>query len=257
MLAALTDRTYIVTGASRGFGLAITEALLEAGANVGMIARNNEHLQHTVTGLNTDQVVGIAGDVADTEQMTAAFNRIKDHFGGLNGLVNNAGLARPGDVENLRLEDVQLQINTNFVGTVFCCQAAIPLLRGQDNPRIINMSSASAWHYDEMRHLSIYAATKAAVERFTRDLHLELQAQGIGVSCVRPGAADTSFADGWDAERLMAGIAAWQDSGPTMNTGMTVRQVADAVLYCLAAPAGMTIDLLEVRPNTPTEKLKI
>jgi NAD(P)-dependent dehydrogenase (short-subunit alcohol dehydrogenase family) len=253
----LTGNTYIVTGASRGFGLAITQALLEVGANVGMIARNNEHLQHTVAQLNSGQVVGIAGDVADTEQMRAAFSRIKDHFGGLNGLVNNAGLARPGDVENLRLEDVQLQLNTNFVGTVFCCQAAIPLLRGQDNPRIINMSSASAWHYDEMRHLSIYAATKAAVERFTRDLHLELQATGIGVSCIRPGGADTSFAEDWDMDRLMAGVAAWQDSGPTMNTGMGVRQIADAVLYCLAAPQGVAVDLLEVRPNTPTEKLKL
>jgi NAD(P)-dependent dehydrogenase (short-subunit alcohol dehydrogenase family) len=253
----LTGNTYIVTGASKGFGLAITEALLAAGANVGMIARNNEHLQHTVAELSTDRVVGIAGDVADTEQMTAAFSRIKNHFGGLNGLVNNAGLARPGDVENLRLEDVQLQLNTNFIGTVFCCQAAIPLLRGQANPRIINMSSASAWHYDEMRHLSIYAASKAAVERFTRDLQLELQAQGIGVSCVRPGGADTNFAEDWDMERLMAGVAAWQDCGPTMNTGMGVRQVADAVLYCLAAPSGVTVDLLEVRPNTPIEKLKL
>jgi NAD(P)-dependent dehydrogenase (short-subunit alcohol dehydrogenase family) len=253
----LSGNTYIVTGASRGFGLAITEALLEAGANVGMIARNNEHLQHAVAALNSDRVVAIAGDVADTEQMGAAFARIKDHFDGLNGLVNNAGLARPGDVENLRLEDVQLQLNTNFIGTVFCCQAAIPLLRGQTNPRIINMSSASAWHYDEMRHLSIYAASKAAVERFTRDLHLELQGQGIGVSCIRPGGADTSFADGWDVERLMAGVAAWQDSGPNMNIGMGVRQVADAVLYCLAAPAGVAVDLLELRPNTPTEKLKL
>jgi len=256
-VTAIKDNTYIVTGASRGFGLAITRALVGAGANVGMIARSNEQLQHAVAELATDRVVGLAGDVADSAEMAASFARIKEHFGGLDGLVNNAGLARPGSTEHLRPEDVQLQVNTNFIGTVYCCQAAIPLLRGGDNPRIINISSASAWHYDEMRHLSIYAATKAAVERFTRDLRLELQGEGIGVSCIRPGNADTSFAEGWDFERLKAGIDAWQDSGPTMDTGMTVEQVAEAVLYCLCAPAGVAVDLLEVRPNRPVDKLKL
>jgi NAD(P)-dependent dehydrogenase (short-subunit alcohol dehydrogenase family) len=86
----------------------------------------------------------------------------------------------PNKVENLREDEVMSQVQTNFLGTVFCSQAAIPLLRGADNPRIINISSASAWHYDEMCHLSIYAATKAAVERFTRDLRLELQVDRMG-----------------------------------------------------------------------------
>ena len=222
-----------------------------------MLARNNQTLQHAVADLDTDRLVAIAGDVADAGQMATSFARIKQHFGGLNGLVNNAGLARPGSTEHLRCEDVQLQVNTNFLGTVYCCQAVIPLLRGEENPRIINISSASAYHYDEMRHLSIYAATKAAVERFTRDLRLELQTDGIGVTCIRPGNADTSFAVGWDMDRLKAGIDAWQDCGPSMDTGMTVEQVADAVMYCLASPAGVAVDLLEVRPNVPTEKLKL
>ena len=139
----LSNRTYIVTGASRGFGLAITRALLGSGANVGMVARNNESLQHVVAELDSEQVTGLAADVANEEQVSSAFARIKEHFGGLNGLVNNAGLARPCKVENLDSAELMLQINTNFVGTVLCCKAAIPLLRGESNPRIINISSAS------------------------------------------------------------------------------------------------------------------
>ena len=97
-------------------------------------------------------------------------------------------------LNSLNREQVLLQVNTNYLGVVFCCQAAIPLLRGSDNPRIVNISSASALHFDEMSHLSIYASTKAAVERFSRDLALELQPDGIGVTCIRPGGAITQIA---------------------------------------------------------------
>ena len=257
MSNSLKGKTYIVTGASKGFGLAITRTLLAQGANVGMLARGNDTLQASVKQLDTDRVLSIAGDVADGQHMSQAFARIKDHFGAFNGLVNNAGLARPGKVEKLNVDDLMLQINTNFVGTVLCCRAAIPLLRGQVNPRIINISSASAWHYDEMYHLSIYAATKAAVERFSRDLRLELQGDGIGVSCVRPGAAWTSFADSWDENNLQAGVDAWQNAGPTMDSGMEPQHVADAVVHCLTYPAGVAVDLLEVRPNQPIPKLQL
>jgi NAD(P)-dependent dehydrogenase (short-subunit alcohol dehydrogenase family) len=257
MKDSLNGRVYIVTGASRGFGLAITRALLDAGASVGMLARDDSVLQAAVKELNSTRVLGVAGDVADGQQMATAFARFKDHFGALNGLVNNAGLARPSRVEKLKPEDLMLQVNTNYVGTVLCCQAAIPLLRGQENARIITISSASAWHYDEMYHLSIYASTKAAVERFSRDLRLELQHEGIGVSCIRPGAAWTSFADGWNQDDLRDGVDAWQKAGPTMDAGMEPRHVADAVVYCLAYPPGVAVDLLEVRPNQPIPKLKL
>ncbi len=252
----LKDKTYIVTGASRGFGLAFTRALLAAGANVGMVARNDEILQHSVTALDSDKVVGIAADVADVEQVDAAFARIKAHFGGLNGLVNNAGLARPASIEHLNRDEVMLQVNTNYLGTVYCSQAVIPLLRGEDNPRIINISSASARHFDEMSHLSIYASTKAAVERFSRDLAFELQPDGIGVTCVRPGGADTSFAEGWDFDALKEGLDAWHRTGPHMNTGMDVDDVAAAVVHCLAYPQHVSVDLLEVRPKQLADKLK-
>ena len=188
------------------------------------------------------------------DMLAEAFAAIKSHFGRLDGLVNNAGLAMPNSVENLVEEQVIAQVNTNFLGTVFACQAAIPLLRGASNPRIINISSASAWHYDEMSHLSIYAATKAAVERFTRDLRVEVQADGIGVTCIRPGGAVTNFADGWDAQALTAGFNAWRDLGTHMDLGMEVEHVGESVAYALELAPGVAVDLLEIRPNIPTLK---
>ncbi|MGI9292964.1 MAG: SDR family oxidoreductase, partial [Pseudomonadales bacterium] len=152
-------------------------------------------------------------------------------------------------VEDLLEEEVASQINTNLTGTIFCCQAAVPLLRGAENPRIVNISSASAHHYDEMAHLSVYAATKAAVERFTRDLRRELQVDGIGVTVVRPGGAATNFASSWDEERFAEALQAWQAQGADMDMGMETQHVAAAVTYCLSCPSGVAVDLLEVRPN--------
>ncbi|MFT4614840.1 MAG: NAD(P)-dependent dehydrogenase (short-subunit alcohol dehydrogenase family), partial [Bacteroidia bacterium] len=154
MNSALNGAVYIVTGGSRGFGLAIAKDLVEHGARVGVISRNADALEKAVAEIGTDHAFGIPGDVSSQVSITAAFAAIKAHFGRLDGLINNAGMARPNPVEKLVEAEVVAQVNTNFLGTVFCCQAVIPLLRGGQNPRIINISSASAWHYDEIAHLS-------------------------------------------------------------------------------------------------------
>ncbi len=254
MSEELNGRVYIVTGGSKGFGLAVAKSLVAHGARVGLLSRNQEGLDQAVAEIGSDHAFGVAGNVAHREDISAAFETIKTHFGRLDGLINNAGLARINAVENLDEGEVLMQVQTNFLGTVFCSQAAIPLLRGGDNSRIINISSASAYHFDEMSHLSIYAATKAAVERFTRDLRTELQQDDIGVTCIRPGAAATNFADGWDMKAVMAGFQAWSRAGTHMDTGMDAKQVGDAVAYALAQPKGVAVDLLEIRPNIPVPK---
>ena len=257
MTQEFQGRVYIVTGASRGFGLAIAETLVKRGARVGLLGRTQSALDQAVATLGATHAFGVVADVGARDAVHNAFDAIAKHFGRIDGLVNNAGLARPNKVEALVEPEVLLQVQTNFLGTVFCSQAAIPLLRGGENPRIVNISSASAWHYDEMSHLSIYAATKAAVERFTRDLRVELQADRIGVTCIRPGAAWTTFADGWDKHAIDAGVKAWKEMGTYMDTGMDVAHVADSVCYALSLPPGVAIDLLEIRPNIPMPKKEL
>ena len=254
MSRELHNNVYIVTGGSRGFGLAIAKILVGHGARVGLISRNQSGLDQAVAEIGADHALGVAADVGSRASVSIAFEKIHTHFGRLDGLVNNAGLATPNKVENLVEEEVLLQVQTNFLGTVFCSQLAIPMLRGSKNPRIIMISSASAWHYDEMSHLSIYASTKAAVERFTRDLRLEVQADGIGVTCIRPGGAWTNFSDGWDTQALEGALAAWKDVGAHMDLGMEVTHVGDAVRYALSQPPGVAIDLMEIRPNALTSK---
>lgn len=254
MQGSLDDRVYIVTGGSRGFGLAIAEALVQHGARVGLLGRNSESLDAAVARLGAGSAFAVRTDVTDSTDIGRAFARVKEHFGRLDGVINNAGLARPASVEQLDQAEVQAQVATNLLGVVFCCQAAIPLLRGGDNPRIVNISSASAYHFDEMAHLSIYAATKAAVERFSRDLRRELQAEGIGVTILRPGAAATEFAAGWEPSRFESALKTWIDQGRLMDVGMDAAHVGATVAWCLCCPPGVSIDLLEVRPCHQMEK---
>jgi len=254
MSAPLHGCVYIVTGGSQGFGLAIARDLVEHGARVGLLSRNADNLKRAVAEIGTDHAFGVAADVGSRAGIGQAFADIGEHFGRLDGLVNNAGMARPNRIEDLVESEVVAQVNTNFLGTVFCCQAAIPLLRGGDNPRIVNISSASAWHYDEIVHLSIYASTKAAVERFTRDLRLEVQGDGIGVTCIRPGGAVTDFANEWDADKFAAALKGWQAVGTHLDMGMEVAHVGAAVRFALMQPPGVAVDLLEIRPNLPVAK---
>lgn len=256
-MTSLQDKVYIITGGSRGLGLAIASTLVERGARVGLVGRNAQHLQNAIEQLGTDKAYAATMDVANRSDIAESFAAIKQHFGRLDGLVNNAGLARPARIDEMDEAEVLSQFNTNVMGTVFCCQAVLPLLQDTDNPRIINISSASAEHHDEMAHLSIYAASKSAVERFSRDLRRELQGDGVGVTILRPGSAPTEFAAGWDSEKLTHALKAWYERGTTMDTGMDSTHVADAVAYCLATPPGVSVDLLEIRPNIKIDKVTL
>lgn len=255
-MRGLEGKVYVVTGASRGFGLAIARALVEAGARVGVIGRDPDKLAAAASELGAANALALELDITRHEGIAPAFATVRDHFGQFDGLVNNAGLARPAAIDEMDPADVALQLQTNIIGTVFCTQAALPLLAGSDNPRIVNISSASAGHHDEMSHLSIYAASKAAVERFSRDLRRELQEQGVGVTILRPGGAWTEFSAGWDLDKTKRAITAWSaNTGPGMDSGMTPDDVARAVVFCLETPPGVSVDLLEIRPNRRIPKV--
>lgn len=249
----LNDKVIIVTGGSKGLGLATAKELIKQGAKVGILARDQQAIDKAVGKLGAN-AFGISVDVGNKESVFSAFAAVKNHFGKLDGVVNNAGLARPNTIEELPVEDLLLQINTNFTGLVYCCQAAIPLLRENGGGLIVNVSSASVHHENEMSHLSIYAATKAAVEVFSRELRHEVTKDGIGVSVVVPGSTASEFAAGFDFDKLKVALHAWQDRGKYFDGTMQAAQMGQAIAHCFTYPKGVTVDYLEVKPHMPTEK---
>lgn len=258
MSESISGRVYVVTGASRGFGLGIARDLVARGAKVGLLARDESKLVEVVAELGAENVKAVSADITDSAAVEQAIAAVAVHFGQLDGLVNNAGVAKPGMVEQYSDAEIRAQLDINIAGVIYACRAAIGLLAKSSNPRIINISSASAYHQDEMLGLSLYAASKAAVERLTRDLRREMQERDIGVTILRPGAAATEFAAGWDFDRLKQGLDLWHKRcGPYMDFGMDVSHVAEAVAFCLGMDPGVSVDELEIRPNRLIDKLKL
>ena len=254
MSQQLNNKVIAVTGGSKGLGLAAAKSLVAMGAKVALLARGQADLEKAVAELGAENAFGVSVDVADKNSVETAFNTVFEHYGRLDGVVNNAGLARPNPVETLPVDDLLLQINTNFVGVVYCCQAAIPLLRKTGSGLLLNISSATVRHENEMSHLSIYAATKAAVDVFSRELREELKNDLIGVTVLSPGAVMTEFGFGWDMSKLSTALHAWQEKGPKFDGNMEAEHIGQAVAHCFTYPPGVTVDFIEVKPHKPTDK---
>lgn len=258
MSVSITDQVYVVTGASSGFGLAMAKAIVDAGGKVGLLARRAEKLQEAVAELGADKAFAVSADVADSAAVNKAMVEVHGHYGRLDGLVNNAGVAAPAFADTYTDEEIQAHLQVNIAGLMYCTRAAIPLMADSPNPRIVNISSASAEHHDEMQGLSLYAASKAAVERLTRDTRREMQEKNIGVTILRPGAAMTDFAAGWDFDKLKAALDVWNSrQGQYMDLGMEPEHVAEAAVFCLGMDPGVSVDVLEIRPNRLSEKMSL
>ena len=258
-MESLDNKVVVITGGSKGFGKAISQKLKAQGTRLALIARNAADLEKARDELGKDGISIHPLDITQSDKVNAVFAEIHQQHGRIDHFVNNAGLAKVSPGEALKDEDIAVQINTNLLGKIYCCRAAIPYLKESvvqgGNSRIINISSATAYHHDEMAHMSVYAATKAAIERFSRELRRELEIDGIGVSIVRPGAVmDTDFSSNLDFNLLKPAIDAWHDSGPYCYHGMDSSHVADAVQFCLSMPSGVSVDLLEIRPSKRMDK---
>ncbi len=250
---SLTDKKIIVTGGSKGIGFATAQELVKQGAKVALLARNQESIDKAIELLGNDKAIGYSVDVSDHPGVLSAFDKIHKELGVIDAVINNAGLAIPNAIEKILPEALNKQIQVNFVGVVYCCQAAIPYLR-QSKGRIINISSASVLNNDEMAHMSIYSATKAAVARFTEELREELKADGIGVTLLSPGFAITEFGSAWNEAATIDALRAWAARGPNFNGSMQAADVGKAIAHCLDYPTGVAIDFLEVRPYVPSPK---
>ncbi len=196
----LTGRSAIITGASQGLGRAIAEQFVRAGASVLLVARDEECLRQTERDLaaRTRQpgqvVVAFAGDVSRPETCQAIVAHALGVLPGLTALVNNAGIYGPkGPIEDNDWGEWVRTIEVNLFGTVLMCRAALPHLRKQGYGKIINLSGGGATA--PLPRLSAYAASKAAVVRFTETLAEETRGDGIDVNAVAPGALNTRLLD--------------------------------------------------------------
>jgi NAD(P)-dependent dehydrogenase (short-subunit alcohol dehydrogenase family) len=244
----LAGRTALVTGASRGIGLAVARALAAEGARIGLLARSSPALEAVAKELG-DAGLALPADLIDPDEVRAAFAALSRAFGGLDILVNNAAIARPHRIEETSDQQLRAEIGTNLLGPLHTVREAVPLLRASGIGHIVNLTSESS--ADPFPYLLVYAATKAAVETLTRGLAHELRPDGIRCTLLRVGQTATSFKDDWDPDELAEALRAWTEGGFRARvSGMAPQppeRVAEAVLFALTRPPGSVTDEMSLR----------
>jgi len=231
-LIDLTGKTALVTGASRGIGAATARLLAESGANVMLLARRADSLEKTTEALFDDglNVTSMVANVADYDSVQAAIHHCMETFGGLDILINNAGVIEPiSHIADSDPEHWSHAIDVNVKGVYYAMRAAIPAMLSIGSGTIINLSSGAANH--ALEGWSHYCTSKAAVKRLTDCGHLELAEKNITVVGLSPGTVATD---------MMQNI---RDSGVNpvsqldWSSHKTPQDVAKTILY-LCGPEG-------------------
>ena len=187
----LSGRVALVTGGSRGLGLEIAQGLAEAGASVFLVARREQWLTPAVAemkagGFNCD---GMACDVADAAQVQAVVDRAIELFGGLNVLINNAGVTWGAPIESMPLDKWRAVIDTNLTGAFLFAQAAGRVMLARKGGYIINIASVAGLKgtVDLGPSIAGYVASKGGLIAMTRELAARWGRHGIRVNCIAPG----------------------------------------------------------------------
>jgi NAD(P)-dependent dehydrogenase (short-subunit alcohol dehydrogenase family) len=186
-------KNWLITGTSKGFGREWAEAALARGDRVAATARNVDSLRSLVDQYG-DAVLPLRLDVTDRAAATDAVRRAAAELGTLDVLVNNAGYGHFGMVEELTEEEVRAELDTNFLGTLWLTQAALPIMRRQGHGRIIQVTSEGGIR--AFPGIGAYHASKWAVEGLSQSLRQEVASFGIDVICLEPGPYRTDFAGG-------------------------------------------------------------
>jgi len=192
----LDGHVAIVTGGSRGIGLAIARGFVDRGGKVVVAGRSRPDLDAVASQLGADVAV-VQGDAADPAVADEMVRTAVDRFGGLDSLINNAGVGTFANVADMRVEDWHRMIATNLTAVFLCTKAAIPVLRQRGGGWIINISSLAG--RNSFAGGAAYCATKAGLNAFAESVMLEVRQDNIRVSTVMPGSVQTSFSRGGDA----------------------------------------------------------
>ncbi len=224
----LSNAVAVVTGASEGIGLAVARSLIEAGATVYGLARSKKTLTAVAAGLG-DRFVPTPCDVTDATAVRAAIDGAAEAAGRLDVLVNNAGVGRFGDVDDLAEADWDALVATNLTGVFLATRAAVPHMKAAGRGHIVNVASIAGLVGNA--GLSAYNATKFGVRGFSEATMKELRPHGIKVSCLYPGSVATGFG-----------------GSPPKETAIPPEAVAATLRHVLEAPDSTLISEVVMRP---------
>jgi NAD(P)-dependent dehydrogenase (short-subunit alcohol dehydrogenase family) len=240
-MSPLTSKVALDTGGSRGIGLATARALLTQGASVAITATNQARLDAAAADLGTQaasgRVLTVAANVANHAQVEAAVAKTVAHFGGLDILINNAGVGVFRPVADMTVDEWHRIMDTNVSGVFYCCHAALPHLKARGGGWIVNISSLAS--KNAFVNGAAYCASKSALNSFSEALMQEVRYDGIRVAYVLPGSVNTGF----------GGLA-----NTKSEWALQPDDVAEVIIDVIAHPSRSLPSRVEIRPAQPPRK---
>ena len=219
-----TEKVAVVTGAARGIGLAIAQKFLATGYRVALLDYDADTLAQTATALR-ENTLAVECDVSDPQQVQAAITRVAAHFGRIDALVNNAGIAVFKPALETTFDEWSRVMATNLNGPFLCTQACVPVMLKSGGGSVVNIASISGVRASTLR--IAYGTSKAAVMHLTKQQAVEYGNAGIRVNAVAPGPVETAMA----AQVHSADIrTSYRDAIPLARYG-TPEEIAEAVAF--------------------------
>lgn len=246
----MKDQVVVVTGASSGIGAAVARQLGGGGARVVVGARREDRLRQLC-----EEIRGAGGeaeyratDLRNEAQVEALVDAAVEHFGRIDALVNNAAYGVVRTVAEGRSDEWRAVLETNVLGTLAACRAALKHMLPAGRGTILNVTSASA--HEAWPYLSIYAASKAAVHTLSRGLRAEVAAQGIRVLTTEiHNVGGTDFGNSFDTDILPEAMRRWTELGLLSRASpmLTPEDAARAIVFQLAQQDPVSVHHLVVR----------
>src|SRR6266699_3311719 len=237
----LAGKTAIVTGGTKGIGRAIAEALVDEGISVCISARNQDEIDQAVNDLNRSagaRAIGLTCDVQEYDQVRALIDHTVKELGGLDILINNAGIGVFETVEETSPEDFRAVLETNLFGVFYCCHEAIPQMKKRDGGYIINISSLAG--ANPHPRMAAYNASKFGLNGFSEALMQEVRHDNIKVSYIMPGSVNTEFGGDSPTDEK-----SWQ---------LTPPDIARVVVDLLHHDDRSLPSRVEIRPSRPLKR---
>ena len=202
-MESLKGKTVLVTGSSRGIGASTAQYLAEIGMRVAITySRSKDKAEEVFKTLKGDGHMMVSLDVSNEESVKESFNVISKEFGGLYGLVNNAGITRDQLLLRLKEDDFDSVIQTNLKGSFLCTKLAVKLMMKARHGSIVNITSVIGQTGGAGQ--ANYAASKAGMEAFSKSVAQEVASRSIRVNCVAPGFISTDMTDELTEDRKEA-----------------------------------------------------
>ncbi len=245
-MGSLDGKVAAITGASSGIGSATAKLLAEEGAKVGLIARRADRLGELAERIEADggEALPIELDITDHGKVEAGMAQINGQFGGINHLVNNAGVMLLGAVDGWDISEWQRMIEVNLLGLLYCTREALPIIRDSGGGHIVNVSSVAGRTANFGS--AVYNMTKWGVTGFSEALRQEALNSNIRVTCIEPGFVDTEL-QGHNEHPMV--VEATEKMREEIGTVLEAEDIARSILYAISQADHVNVNEILIRPT--------